>query len=93
MPRNVKFKFSGFSGVINGLVELFLDHFDLLVALTKPMQLMKNGEEGNDFSIVNARILQKTNVAERRSSAYINSVFLESSVLVFPKEIFLVNLK
>lgn len=60
LPRNVKFKFSGFSGIANGLVELFLDPFDFLVALTKPMRLMKNGEQGSDFSIVNARILKKT---------------------------------
>lgn len=59
LPRNVKYKFSGFSGIANGLVELFLGHFDLLVALTKLMQVMNNGEEGSDFSVVNARILQK----------------------------------
>lgn len=69
--------------------ELFLDHFDLLVALSKPMQLMKNGEEEIDFSIVHARNLQKLNVAEQWSSAYINFVFVESSVLIFLKEFIL----
>lgn len=74
MPSNLKFKFSGLSDIANGLVELFLDHFDLLVALTKPMWLMKNWEEGSEFSIVKARILQKMNVSEWWFSSHINSI-------------------
>lgn len=46
LTRNVKFKFSGFTGIIDGLFELFLDHFDLLGALTKPMQLVEKQGEG-----------------------------------------------
>lgn len=68
----MKFKFSGFSGITNGLVGLFLNHFDLMVAFRKPMQLTKNGEEGSDFSVVNG-ILQKTNV-EQWPTAYVNSI-------------------
>lgn len=48
----MKFQLSGFSGITNGLVELFLDHFGLTDAL--PKQLMKSGEEWGDFPNVRA---------------------------------------
>lgn len=59
-------------------VELFLNHFDLSVAPTEPLQPTKNGgwEEEVTF-VVTVRIHWTTNVAERWFCAYVKSVFVE----------------